>query len=726
MLAADALAAQTSPRVDFGRDVLPLIRQHCIGCHGPAQQMGAFRLDRRSVVIRGGSNPNDVVPGNSAASRLYLRLIDGQFGAQMPPTGALSKEEIATFKNWIDQGALWPDDIANEMDFPPADPEATELMQAVRNGNLASIKKYLAQEPKAANAKGPGGSTPLMYAALYGDIQSLRWLLDAGADPNVRNNGNASALMWAIGDLEKTRLLLDRGADVNARSDEGRTPLAIAAGQRESGPVVKLLLDRGANPTAGGRSPNDATPLELAARMADVEVMEMLLDHGSVARSAAALTQAIRAKCARCIELLVDSVPKSSLDTVLVQTTRWNEPAAVRTLLERGADVNAQDREGRTALMLAAASEFMSVDIVKSLLEHGADLNAKSPEGDTALSFARLRGENPIVDLLVKAGAKPVTARLSSPAAKPMPASSIRVAVERSIPLLQKSDVKFLQSTGCVSCHQNSLTAMTVSIARKNGFVVDERIARQQLTVIGARLEDWRERALQGLVLADAPIAVAYTLIGMAAEQFPPNPATDAMAMFLLNQQLPDGRWRTVAHRPPLEFSDVTATATAIRSLQLYAPKNETTAMKNAIKAAAAWLIETQPSNSEERNMRLLGLAWARDDKQEIQKAARELIALQRADGGWAQLPSLNSDAYATGQALAALLEAGTSPHDSVYQRGVQFLLNTQLEDGSWLVRTRSIPTQPYSESGFPHGLDQWISAAGTNWATMALAQAAR
>ena len=98
-----------------------------------------------------------------------------------------------------------------------------------------------------------------------------------------------------------------------------------------------------------------------------------------------------------------------------------------------------------------------------------------------------------------------------------------------------------------------------------------------------------------------------------------------------------------------------------------------------------------------------------------------------RADGGWGQIPTIASDAYATGQALTAVAEAGSlAVTDPVYRQGVQFLLNTQLEDGSWYVRTRAVPVQPYFESEFPHGSDQFISAAATNWATMALIAAAR
>jgi N-acyl-D-amino-acid deacylase len=59
-----------------------------------------------------------------------------------------------------------------------------------------------------------------------------------------------------------------------------------------------------------------------------------------------------------------------------------------------------------------------------------------------------------------------------------------------------------------------------------------------------------------------------------------------------------------------------------------------------------------------------------------------------------------------------------------VYTKGLNYLLTTQADDGSWHVRSRSIWLQPYFESGFPYGLHQWISTAGTAWATMALSMA--
>ena len=83
------------------------------------------------------------------------------------------------------------------------------------------------------------------------------------------------------------------------------------------------------------------------------------------------------------------------------------------------------------------------------------------------------------------------------------------------------------------------------------------------------------------------------------------------------------------------------------------------------------------------------------------------------------------SDAYGTGQALYALNQAGGVPatHEA-YRRGVNFLLRTQDEDGSWYVSKRAMPANNYLDAGFPHGESQYASFNATCWATMALSQA--
>jgi hypothetical protein len=116
-LAALCSAQTSAAKIDFARDVLPLFRQNCISCHGPAQQTNGLRLDRKSSVMKFGLRR--VVPGNSENSFLYQRLVGTEYGMQMPPTGALPPEQIQIIKTWIEEGADWPDSLANEVDLPP-------------------------------------------------------------------------------------------------------------------------------------------------------------------------------------------------------------------------------------------------------------------------------------------------------------------------------------------------------------------------------------------------------------------------------------------------------------------------------------------------------------------------------------------------------------------------------------------------------------------------------
>jgi hypothetical protein len=147
--------------------------------------------------------------------------------------------------------------------------------------------------------------------------------------------------------------------------------------------------------------------------------------------------------------------------------------------------------------------------------------------------------------------------------------------------------------------------------------------------------------------------------------------------------------------------------------------------MQLRIRLATEWLVNTKATHTEEKVMQLLGLAWADAGRQSVPALGSQLIAEQRPDGGWAQRSGFGSDAYATGQVLYALRESVGLPVSSrAWRRGLRYLLETQHEDGSWHVKSRSVKFQPYFESGFPYGHEQWISAAATAWAGMALALA--
>jgi ankyrin repeat protein len=722
------VSTQTPGKVDFAKDVQPIFRQSCIGCHGPSQQMAGFRLDRRRDAMRGGTIAV-IGPGNSDGSRLYRRLIGSEFGAQMPPTGALSPDKVAIIKTWIDQGAEWPDALAGDQPAAPPDVDASRLVAAIKRGDRAGFAATLKANPTASQKRDAGGVTPLMAAALNGDASQMQQLLDAGADPNATNDSGVTALMWAVTDSRKTELLLAHGAKVDIKSLDGRTALMIAAGFRGSRRSAELLLDAHADPNVV--STDGTTALSQAAYVDDPVLFERLVQNGaSLAKAGAgAVYLAALYGCDKCADLLLrpGELPKELLNVAAtIVAPPGGDGAAVKFLIEHGADSQTKDPAGRTLLMLAAASDLQSADAVQLLLAQGVDVNATGPKGETALMYARQHGATPIVDLLLKSGARD-SAPASAPVPQAAPAASIRQALERSVPLLQRNDVSSMKKAGCVSCHNNTLTAVTVSNVRQSGFGVDEQAARSQVQAIAAYSESWRERILQGMGIPGDVDTISYILVGLAAEHHPADDATAAMARFIKGHQLPDGHWAIFAHRPPLESSDIEVTALSMRALQLYMPSRDAAEYKTAINDAARWLARATPKSTEDRAFQLLGLVWAGTARDTVKARSRELIAEQRPDGGWAQIPTLTSDAYATGQALVALQQSGVSARtDAALKRGIQFLLSSQLEDGSWLVKTRAIRIQPHYESGFPHGMDQFISAAGTNWAATALAMAAR
>jgi len=95
-------------KVDFTRDIAPLLTKRCQLCHGPQQQVSGLRLDQKEAALKGGTSGKDIIPGNSAGSRL-IRLVSGLESKIMPPMGApLTAAEIGLLRAWIDQGAVWP------------------------------------------------------------------------------------------------------------------------------------------------------------------------------------------------------------------------------------------------------------------------------------------------------------------------------------------------------------------------------------------------------------------------------------------------------------------------------------------------------------------------------------------------------------------------------------------------------------------------------------------
>ncbi|MEP6716672.1 MAG: ankyrin repeat domain-containing protein [Terriglobia bacterium] len=725
-------ASVSGQSIDFARDVQPIFRQNCVGCHGPSQQMNGLRLDRRSSVFKLGNRR--VVPGNSANSFLVHRLKPSEYGPQMPPTGALKPEQVETVTRWIDQGAPWPDSLANETELPPLNPKAVAMVEALRRGDKPAFQKFVGEDAKLLNARGPDGATPFMYAVLYSPAATLAELLKKGANPNQTGDTKVTALMWAVTDTGKTRVLLNAGADVNARSDDMRTPLLIASGRPGNVATVKLLLSHGAktdpNPNPSGQS----SALIEGATAGDAEIMRTLIAGGANVKAAGepAMAMAIATHCAKCLDLLLaGKQDKAAVTGALDEVAIFADVNDVRRLLEQGADVNAVDPAGRTPLLYAAGSDLVPLDVVKLLVERGSDVNAKVGHpnavdtGWSVLDVARLRGNTPVVDFLIKAGARGTVP--SDPMLQPKQSNNIRDAVQASLPALQHVDESFVPKAGCISCHNNSLTAMTVGLARKSGFRVDEGTAAKQVKINAGALDSLRDRLLQGFFVPMednfGPGIVAFMLIGLDAEHHKADLGTDTAAMYIKMHQQPDGHWAypDADTRPPLCSDYIGETVLSMRALQLYAPVTDKAAYQKSVTLAAQWLAKATSRVNSDFSSRVMGLAWAGTDKAAMQVAVKELLATQRADGGWSEIPTMETNAFATGKALVALQTAGVPVSEAAYQRGMKFLLNTQLPDGSWYVKTRALAFQPFFDAGYPHGFDQYISSAGSNWAAMAL-----
>ena len=378
--------------------------------------------------------------------------------------------------------------------------------------------------------------------------------------------------------------------------------------------------------------------------------------------------------------------------------------AMVEAMIAKGADVTATDGMGDTTLMWAAYDEAADTAIVEKLLALGVDPAAKNKNGETALTWAMRRGYTPVVEMLKKAGASD--------------REIVKQSVEKALALLEKSSPQFVKVSGCASCHNQSLPLMASAAAQARGFAVSAASTEYPVKATMAMFRPGTADMAAGKAsIPDPAISVSYALVGLAAANYAPDATTAAMAHLVSQMQGADGSFLAFPARPPIESSTFTSTALSLRAIQVYGENP-----LPRIERARQWLATATPRTTEDHAMQLLGLAWADAGSETLREAAQTLMAEQRPDGGWGQLPGLESDAYATGQAMVALKTWGAlASSNPVLGRASAFLLRTQLEDGSWLVRTRTVPFQPYKESGFPHGKNQWISAAGTSWAAWAL-----
>ncbi|MBI2947447.1 MAG: ankyrin repeat domain-containing protein [Verrucomicrobia bacterium] len=659
--------------------------------------------------------------------------------------------------------------LAREPAANPA-PSGTALFQAIRVGDHPAVRTLL-KNGAAVNPRDELGNTPLMAAALNADAAVLELLLKAGADVNATNQAGATPLMRAATFEDKVRLLVAKRADVKARSRFGNTALMLAARKPGNSRAVKLLLDHGADPNAANVL--GATALMAAAAAADSDSVRALLDRGADVNAKpnmdgggfvwgggrTALMWAAFQGNESLARLLLERGAKVNEITLgggpLTQAGWGGHAGVARLLLDFGAPVDQRDLVANyTPLHWAASSERSSPSLVKLLLERGADANAEGGQSvdnflgatQTPLSLARKRGDTPIVQALLKAGAKDTPAPVRSGKTTDQTsgasgAKTIAEAIQRALPPLTKTAeesvstyLRHASKQDCIACHQQQLPLAAISLAESRHFATDREVTRHQVELVirsffsdhfklPGQEHNILEMDWQTTFHPEPAIFDGYVSLDLSLQHQPASEVTDSMVHQLATIQHPDGHWSWNLPRPPIQASDITATAQAVYSIQSYPIPALRQELDSRVKRARAWLAKARAETNEERVHQLLGLAWAGEKPGTLKKLAEELIRQQRADGGWGQLAGLDSDAYGTGQSLYALMEGGGIPSgDPALRRGVDFLLRTQLPDGTWHVRTRTHPFQPPMHSGFPHGKDGWISSAGTSWAVMALA----
>ncbi len=302
---------------------------------------------------------------------------------------------------------------------------------------------------------------------------------------------------------------------------------------------------------------------------------------------------------------------------------------------------------------------------------------------------------------------------------------AVRAAVEKALPLILKGTGEYPESRDCFSCHHQAMPVLALALAKEHGFAIPAEAITEPVELTEADLRGSIASYKKGDGQGGGVTRAGYALLTLEVGGKKPDEVTDAVTDYLLKKDESRDHWRGTSNRPPSEASEFTSTYLALRALAAYGKDRQRDRIAVRVEKARRWLEETKPKDTEDRVFRLLALKAASSPEEVIRKASDDLLGTRHDDGGWSQLDGGTSDAYATGSSLFALHLAGRLATDSpAYRGGLRFLIADQREDGSWFVASRSKPFQPYFESGFPHGKDQFISMAATSWAVAALSLA--
>jgi hypothetical protein len=309
----------------------------------------------------------------------------------------------------------------------------------------------------------------------------------------------------------------------------------------------------------------------------------------------------------------------------------------------------------------------------------------------------------------------------------------VQRTVDRSIIYLQTECADWLRTRKCAACHHVPLPLWALGEAGRQGYAIDERfLADTTESFLGSRDKLMASKLFPDP--ADSPdprpqgrgLNMGLPFLAIAARSMPRLEEGQQQSLKLIMEEIarkqrPDGSWDFYAtlRRPPINESQATDAAWIIMALQGETGPDAPESQRAALGRAIAWLDAAIRSGiHQEKVLRLLLAIRVGKGRDTMQTAIDELLALQRADGGWSQtVPEMRSDAFATGQTLYVLSLAGHPAERPEIQRGIDFLVATQAPGGSWPMISRSTP------DGSPGSarLLTPITCAATSWATLAL-----
>jgi hypothetical protein len=271
-----------------------------------------------------------------------------------------------------------------------------------------------------------------------------------------------------------------------------------------------------------------------------------------------------------------------------------------------------------------------------------------------------------------------------------------------------------------------------LSEAGKQGYAVDQKfLADTTEAALGSR-EKMMAKGL--LSTPDAPpdprpmargVNMGTPFMAVAAESLPALEAGERQSLGVIiddivRKQQKDGSWEFFLSRPPINESQSTDAAWIILAMMGASGPDSPQSHKDTLRKGIDWLSRTElPESYQDRALKTLVMIRAGSPRDEIQAAAQRLLSLQQPDGGWGQMAGAKSDAFATGQALYVLAEAGRKADQPPIQRAIGFLVSTQKPDGSWPMTSRATP------DGRPGGAKVLtpITTGAGGWAVLGLAR---